>query len=225
VTGNTVVDALGSRRNRPAVHGLITLHRRESFGERLVEIVRGCYRVARWTAMNVYWPVHPNPEVGRAIKAARGDYLPPPNLILVPPMERQHFLAMLERATFVITDSGGVQEEAAIWGVPCMVARVKTDRMETVDSGHAYLLGQNTPEMFLPFVKRILSQPSPPRFAGYDGPNGTPSRDIAVHLASLEGVTLERIDFNSADGQSFPTLENVLAERTVPMTTVESNVS
>jgi hypothetical protein len=44
-------------------------------------------------------------------------------------------------------------------------------------------------------------------------------------LASLEGVTLERIDFNSADGQSFPTLENVLAERTVPMTTVESNVS
>jgi UDP-N-acetylglucosamine 2-epimerase (non-hydrolysing) len=221
VTGNTVVDALGQRRNYPAVHGLVTLHRRESFGETLREIVRGVYRVARWTSLNIYWPVHPNPEVRRAITE---NGVPPANLILVPPMERTHFLAMLARAAFVLTDSGGVQEEAAIWGIPCIVARHVTDRQETVDSGHAYLMGENTPEMFLPFVRQIFRHSPLPRFTGYDGPHGTPSDDIADHLASLEGAAAEGIGPSRRSSQTFTGPKDSGTEGSVTVPAMGSNV-
>lgn len=136
----------------------------------------------------VYWPLHPNPQVALAIKVC-GE-APPDNLIFLPAQDRHNFLALLGRAMFVITDSGGVQEEAALWGIPAVIARRKTDRQETVDSGHAYLVGHNGPEIILPFVKHIATQPPLPRYGGYDGMTGFPSDAIATHLASLEGISL-----------------------------------
>lgn len=217
VTGNTIVDMMPRLRSYPAVHGLVTLHRRESFGEALTAIVLQVYAACRWMAGMVYWPLHPNPEVARAI--AMAGERPPPNLIFLPPQDREQFLALLGRALFVLTDSGGVQEEAALWGVPAIIARKKTDRPETVKSGHAYLMGENGPAMIPHFIKLAHRQPPLPRYDGYDGPTGQPAAVIAEHLVGLEGVgVLSQLN------EPFAGSALVSTERLMPGAPVEANV-
>lgn len=140
VTGNPGIDALLA--DQPPVstrwrHVLVTLHRRESFGERLTGIVRA---LGQWAAAHpdtpIFWPVHPNPAVTAAIQSAGGL---PSSVVLLPPLAPRPFLTLLAHAHAVLTDSGGVQEEAAALGIPCVVARQVTDRPESVDEGLAVL--------------------------------------------------------------------------------------
>ncbi len=142
VTGNTVVDALralGVSRTSVGAYGLVTLHRRESFGAPLREIVRGLSRVAeRSPWLNFVWPLHPNPEVQASLE---GEWLPA-NVKLTPPLAYRQFVERLAGARAVLTDSGGVVEEAATLGVPCAIARDRTERPEAINVGSAKLAGR-----------------------------------------------------------------------------------
>lgn len=159
LTGNTVVDALlmlqrsldapaGATRVLPAVRDLtkrakrlvlVTCHRRESFGDDLAAICRAVRRIAvAQPDCDVVYPVHLNPNV-RAQVLPLLDGLP--NLHLLAPVPYESLVHLLSRAELVLTDSGGIQEEAPSFGVPVLVLRWKTERPEGVEAGFAELVG------------------------------------------------------------------------------------
>lgn len=131
VTGNTIIDQLrymGVKRTR-GQHVLVTLHRRESFGAPLREILRALAGAANaHPTVPFCFPVHPNPEVRQAVREAQL----PPNVILGGPLAYKEFLEFLSGARAVVTDSGGVVEEACWLGVPTVIARDTTERGEAV---------------------------------------------------------------------------------------------
>lgn len=146
VTGNTGIDGLYeavrpiSDPYTPQHRVLVTLHRRESIGGPLRDIVEGIVRGALgYPGFEFVWPMHPNP----ALKAALPSTLPH-NLRITGALEPQAFRELLAHSRAVVTDSGGVQEEAAALGVPCVVAREVTDRPESIESGHAVLAGRTS---------------------------------------------------------------------------------
>lgn len=151
-TGNPGIDALYSH-TQPIQYPqkmqdrvLITMHRRESFGEPLMHIITGLLGAARrFPQLEFIWPTHPNPQVQAQLPA--WDYVPP-NFLIQGPLPTVAFARMLAASRCVISDSGGVQEEAAALGVPCLVAREKTDRPESVELGLAKVVGR-TPEGLL----------------------------------------------------------------------------
>jgi len=145
LTGNTGVDACLSRQspvpveNRHSGTVLMTLHRRESFGSPLRTVVAGISEFARlYGDLQVQWPLHPNPE----IQASFDPHALPKNVKIGPPLAYSTFLNKLAHARFVVTDSGGVQEDACTLGIPCVVAREVTDRPESVESGQAVVCGR-----------------------------------------------------------------------------------
>jgi UDP-N-acetylglucosamine 2-epimerase (non-hydrolysing) len=145
VTGNTVVDALRSIAGpelapdpaRPLL--LVTLHRRESWGRPLVVACAAVRRLLRrHPALEAVIPVHPNPRVRMTVEAALGGC---PGARLIEPCPYGEFIALLARSTVVLTDSGGIQEEAPALGVPVLVARELTERPEGVRLGASRLVG------------------------------------------------------------------------------------
>jgi UDP-N-acetylglucosamine 2-epimerase (non-hydrolysing) len=143
VTGNSGVDAC-LLRQRPVhltdrlEHVLITLHRRESFGAPMQAIVEGLLRVVvSCPEITFQWPLHPNPALQDALPT-----VVPPNLRLGPPLAYSTFLTKLAHAQAVLTDSGGVQEDAATLGIPAVIAREVTDRPESVATGQAVVAGR-----------------------------------------------------------------------------------
>lgn len=143
VTGNPGIDALYSHtkpveQSQKVDRVLITLHRRESFGEPLRHVVSGLIAGAkRYPTMKFVWPTHPNPRVQEAVsdEACR-------NFTVSDALPTVAFAQMLATSRAVITDSGGVQEEAAALGIPCVIAREKTDRPESVELGLAHVAGR-----------------------------------------------------------------------------------
>lgn len=155
VTGNTVVDALhmAAKQRRPigepaladvardpsARLVLLTVHRRESFGEP----VRGVFQAVRALAdlasnVRIVYPVHPNPNVSVPAREILSGH---PRIALTPPLDYFDLVAALERADLVLTDSGGIQEEAPTFGAPVLVLRERTERPEGVEAGVAELVG------------------------------------------------------------------------------------
>jgi len=159
ITGNTVIDALLDARNRarrspPNVPGLpdtlleengrlvlITGHRRESFGRGLETVCRAIADLARrFPDVSYIYPVHLNPKVLEPVRRElQGPGLG--NVFLLEPLEYLPFVALMDRCTLVITDSGGIQEEAPALGKPVLVTRAVTERPEAVDKGAARLVG------------------------------------------------------------------------------------
>jgi UDP-N-acetylglucosamine 2-epimerase (non-hydrolysing) len=169
VTGNTAVDALRSARARlaaapakggapPAPPGrlvLVTAHRRESFGEPLRAAFRGIAALARrHPHVTFVYPVHPNPNV---IGPAR-EILTAPNVSLIEPVDFGDLVALLDRAEVVLTDSGGIQEEAATLGKPLLVLREVTERPEIVAAGAGVLVGTDAARIEAE-GHRLLSDP------------------------------------------------------------------
>ncbi|SAK81330.1 UDP-N-acetylglucosamine 2-epimerase [Caballeronia hypogeia] len=158
VTGNTVIDALLSvtariDSNDALRHSLdarfpfldatkrmvlVTGHRRESFGQGLRDICTALVQLARRDDVQIVYPVHLNPNVQETVKQALGTA---PNVHLIEPQEYTGFVRLLQRATLVLTDSGGVQEEAPALGKPVLVMRDVTERPEAIDAGTARLVG------------------------------------------------------------------------------------
>jgi len=145
VTGNTVIDALaafGSSRSpvgaaesgRPVV--LVTLHRREGAAD-AAAIGRAVAELAASTDAEVVWIRHPN-KTSESALAALGDAA---SVRVLEPQPYAAFVALMRRARVILTDSGGVQEEAPALGVPVVVLRAETDRPEAVEAGNAVVVG------------------------------------------------------------------------------------
>lgn len=157
-TGNTIVDALieiarleGEEPETDTV--LITAHRRESFGEPLERIVRAVARLARaFPATRFAHVTHPNPSVLAAVRKNEGV----PNVELIPPLDYRGLVRLLRRSRFVLTDSGGLQEEAPTFGKPVLVMREKTERPEGIEAGLALLVGTDEERIFAE-ASRLLS--------------------------------------------------------------------
>ena len=155
-TGNTVIDALlwvrgriqgvpegvppevfDGDTGRPVV--LVTGHRRESFGEGFEQICRAIRDVADALPDVLFvYPVHLNPNVQKPVRRILGDH---PRILLIEPLPYVPFVWLMDRATVVLTDSGGVQEEAPSLGKPVLVMRETTERPEGVAAGNARLVG------------------------------------------------------------------------------------
>jgi UDP-N-acetylglucosamine 2-epimerase (non-hydrolysing) len=146
VTGNTGIDALlhvSAGLGPPPPAGarrlvLVTGHRRESFGEGFRRLCDGLAAVASRGDVELLYPVHPNPEVRRPVHERLGNL---PNVRLCDPVGYVEMVGLLRAATLVITDSGGIQEEAPALGRPVLVTREVTERPEAVALGAVRLVG------------------------------------------------------------------------------------
>ncbi len=157
VTGNTVIDALHATTARieadPSLAAglepvaalfrgrklvLVTTHRRENFGGGMQGIAEAIGRIATRDDVAVLFPVHPNPNVVSVMDAMLGDR---DNIVRIDPLDYPHFIRALGMADVVLTDSGGVQEEAPALGKPVLVMRETTERPEGVAAGTAKLVG------------------------------------------------------------------------------------
>jgi UDP-N-acetylglucosamine 2-epimerase (non-hydrolysing) len=145
VTGNTAVDSLlwavpRSRERCPEGTVLITLHRRESFGDPLRAIALGLRDFLEATPdARALWPVHPNPNVARILDEILGTC---PRLTRTAPLEYVSFTGVLSSCRFVLTDSGGLQEEAPSLGKTVLIARETTERPEALAGGKNRLTGR-----------------------------------------------------------------------------------
>ncbi|GAB1594601.1 non-hydrolyzing UDP-N-acetylglucosamine 2-epimerase [Lysobacter claricitrinus] len=155
VTGNTVIDALKQVASRPNEIGvpipdgkrvvLVTAHRRENFGAPLEEICVALLRlVDAHPDVEILFPVHPNPNVRRVTDAMLRDR---PGITLCEPLDYLPFVAAMQRATLILSDSGGVQEEAPALGKPVLVLRRETERPEAVREGVVRLVGLNADDI------------------------------------------------------------------------------
>lgn len=159
-TGNTVIDALlwtqGRLAQEPALAAgldpiaarfagrrivLVTSHRRENFGGGMAAIAQAIARIADRDDVGVLFPMHPNPNVVSVMDAILGDRA---NIARIDPLDYPHFVRALDMANIVLTDSGGVQEEAPALGKPVLVMRETTERPEGVAAGTAKLVGTDT---------------------------------------------------------------------------------
>lgn len=173
LVGNTVVDALFFARDRliprlppaPGTDGipgpsrrlvLVTAHRRESFGPDLLAITEGLRRLAQaFPDVDIVYPVHLNPRVDGPVRQGLGGVA---TVRLMPPLPYLRFVQLLLRATLVLTDSGGVQEEAAALGIPLLVARRTSERLEAVEAGVAEMVGPDADRIF-EAASRLLRDP------------------------------------------------------------------
>lgn len=175
VTGNTVIDALLWMRQRvaaaplesfaeafgpalPALAGsgpvlLVTGHRRESFGDGFQRICRALATLARANpGLTLVYPVHLNPNVQRPVREHLGGLA---NVHLLPPLSYPPFVRLMDRSTVILTDSGGIQEEAPSLGKPVLVMRDTTERPEGLAAGTVELVGTD-PDRIVASVTRHL---------------------------------------------------------------------
>lgn len=171
LTGNTVVDALLLARDLQAPYEdddldaleasgasfvLVTAHRRESWGEPIRQIGRAVAGLSRaHPDLGFVVAAHMNPAVRDVVEDA---VLGCPNVYLPGPIGYGAFVRLLSRATLVITDSGGIQEEAPAFGIPVLVTRDVTERIESIDAGVARLVGTDE-QLVLDAASRLLSDP------------------------------------------------------------------
>lgn len=168
VTGNTVIDALFMASNKikqdtrlqnsikealgnsfksglqkiiDSKFILVTGHRRENFGDGFIQICEALKELAvKYPEMNIVYPVHLNPNVQKPVYELLKGVA---NIHLIAPLSYLPFIYLLERCYFVLTDSGGIQEEAPSFGKPVLVMRDTTERPEAVDAGTVRLVGTN----------------------------------------------------------------------------------
>ncbi len=164
--GNTVIDALLSARDRIAADPslapvtadiaarfagkriiAVTAHRRESLGPGMARISKALRHLATREDIAIVFPMHPNPGIGQTMRPALHDAA---NIALIKPLDYPDFVALLTACDIVLTDSGGIQEEAPSLGKPVLVMRETTERPEGIAAGTALLVGTDT--------QRIIAQ-------------------------------------------------------------------
>jgi UDP-N-acetylglucosamine 2-epimerase (non-hydrolysing) len=171
VTGNTGIDAILHIKHSLEIGELVglteldldpsrktivvTAHRRESFGAGFDQICAAILRLAQRNDVEIVYPVHPNPNVRSTVNKYLGNQ---PNIKLMEPMDYVPFVDLMCRAYLLLTDSGGIQEEAPSLGKPVLVLREKTERSEAVTAGSARLVGTNQ-DRIVEEAERLLEDP------------------------------------------------------------------
>jgi UDP-N-acetylglucosamine 2-epimerase (non-hydrolysing) len=175
ITGNTVIDALlivrdqivGNAELRQRLEAylppvdvhrktiLVTGHRRENFDGGIMGICLALNELAKRDDVQIVWPLHPNPAVREAVEQtlARSS-----NVKVTEPLDYVAFVAQMMRADFIITDSGGIQEEAPSLGKPVLVTRDETERPEAIEAGTALLVGTSS-KRIVAEASRLLDDP------------------------------------------------------------------
>ena len=199
VTGNTVIDALlevaatdwplATPLDASKRLVLVTAHRRENFGEPFRAVCRAIRAlVERHADIEVLYPVHPNPNVSQVAHALLGDH---PRIRLCAPLDYAPFVEAQKRAYLILTDSGGVQEEAPALGKPVLVMRSETERPEAVDEGVVRLVGTDEARIYEE-AARLLSDPQAYRAMARGvspyGDGKAAQRIVAVLRESLLGA-------------------------------------
>jgi UDP-N-acetylglucosamine 2-epimerase (non-hydrolysing) len=174
ITGNTVIDALLQvrqcvQKQTPELPGgladrmegrrvvLVTGHRRESFGRGFENLCLAVRRVADvFPDVLFVYPVHMNPQVREPVRRILGGH---PGVCLIEPLDYAAFVWLMDRVLIVLTDSGGVQEEAPSLGKPVLVMRENTERPEGIQSGNARLVGVNQ-KRIVEGLSLLLSDPA-----------------------------------------------------------------
>ena len=181
VTGNTVIDALflaldkietnsllqekvmsqisnsGYSINPDKKLILVTGHRRENFGQGFINICQALKKLAIDNPnIDIVYPVHLNPNVQQPVKELLSDIS---NVYLIKPLQYESFIYLMNQSYFIITDSGGVQEEAPSLGKPVLVMRNTTERPEAIEAGTVKLVGTN-PNKIIEEAQTLLNNPS-----------------------------------------------------------------
>ncbi|WKZ41823.1 MAG: UDP-N-acetylglucosamine 2-epimerase (non-hydrolyzing) [Anaerolineales bacterium] len=179
VTGNTVIDALQFVAKQPEPRDvseligrllrrenhhprndskliLVTAHRRENFGEPMENICRALLELASRGDVEIVYPVHLNPNVQEPVKRLLADK---EHITLLPPLDYLPLVHVMKHATLILTDSGGIQEEAPAFGIPTLVLRDVTERPEGVAAGTLKLAGTETSRI-VEEAKRLLDDES-----------------------------------------------------------------
>lgn len=207
VTGNTVIDALHHMVSRPydvstgPLAGiafdrrivLVTAHRRESFGRPLAGICRALRELADEVEdIQIVYPVHLNPNVRDTVYERLGGH---PNIALIPPLDYASLIQLMRRSTIVLTDSGGIQEEAPSFGIPVLVLRPATERPEAVEAGCARIVGTD-PTRIVREARRLLEDPLAyermARIANPFGDGRASERIAAVLRSQIRGESVAR---------------------------------
>ena len=176
VTGNPVIDALGyvSKQEEPQqiqdlLHEdwrltgtnsrrliLVTAHRRENFGKPIENICQALKELASRGDVEIVYPVHLNPNVQEPVNRMLKNVS---HVTLLPPLDYLPLVHLMKRATIILTDSGGIQEEAPAFGIPVLVLRETTERPEGIEAGTLKLVGTD-PDQILREATRLLDDPS-----------------------------------------------------------------
>lgn len=128
---------------------LITGHRRENFGEGFIRMVTAMKDLSeKYPDVDFVYPMHLNPNVRKPIHEVFGEDLTRPNFFFIEPLQYLEFVYLMEKSTIVLTDSGGIQEEAPGLGKPVLVMRDTTERPEALESGTVHLVGTDNDKIF-----------------------------------------------------------------------------
>jgi UDP-N-acetylglucosamine 2-epimerase (non-hydrolysing) len=166
---------------------LVTAHRRESFGGGIERICEALATLARRDDVQIVYPVHRNPNVLEPVSERLGNL---PNVVLIDPLEYISFVDLMRRATLIVTDSGGIQEEAPSLGKPVLVMRESTERPEAVEAGTVKLVGTD-PEKIVGEACRLLDDAAEyARMSRVHNPygDGHASERIGAAIATYLGV-------------------------------------
>jgi UDP-N-acetylglucosamine 2-epimerase (non-hydrolysing) len=185
VTGNTGIDAVLYVRDRlldgtlpsqawPFLDPqqkliLVTAHRRESFGTGFEQICTALLQISKVPGVQLVIPVHPNPNASGPIRRNLGNHR---NIFLIDPLDYLSFVDIMRRAYLLVTDSGGIQEEAPSLGKPVLVLRAKTERPEAVEAGTATLVGTDTKKIVGAAEELLLNEGEYTRRARIHNPYG-----------------------------------------------------
>lgn len=200
VVGNTVIDAIQLAtkilkesnidffEKYPYLDGkrtiLVTAHRRESFGDQFDNICHAIKQIANNNDVEILYPVHLNPNVRKPVFDLLGDI---DNIHLVDPVPYHEIVWLLNKSHIVLTDSGGIQEEAPGLGKPVLVLRNHTERMEGVESGTAILVGTDKEKIVYEVENLLNNTDAYRKMAQSVNPygDGTTSKQIAKILGDL----------------------------------------
>ncbi len=196
VVGNTVIDALFCLSDEILGHAkefynekgiaiddklvLITVHRRENHGERLDRILTTISElVTKYSDHTFVLPVHPNPNVKDKVQAKLGQFK---NVNLLPPLDYPNLVYLMKNAKLILTDSGGIQEEAPSFGCPTLVMRYETERQEGIEAGVSILVGADSDKIKNESEKILSNNKASTRLKAQN-PYGT--GDSAVKIEKL----------------------------------------
>lgn len=188
VVGNTVIDSLEYVKNKLNLYVenqpvkntvLVTSHRRENWGQKEENISNAIFSLAKsHPELDFVWPMHPNPILRESIFKIR-DQVGVENVSLIEPLEYLNLVKLMSQCRLIITDSGGIQEEAPSFGIPVLVTREATERPEGVAAGFAYIVGTDVSKIIETF-ENLNSTFNFEKFAKIPNPygDGTTSKQI-----------------------------------------------
>ena len=205
VVGNTVIDALFLaveklkkndekkllfRKNFSYLDNenktiILTCHRRENHGLRLNNIINAVIKLADQHNVRFIVPVHPNPNVRQTITSRLQDVH---NIYLTEPLDYDEFIYVMQNADIILTDSGGIQEEAPSLGKPVLVLRDVTERQEAIDAGTVRLIGTNSDDIINAVLGLISNKQNYQEMSSLKNPygDGNAARRIAEYLNKID---------------------------------------